>query len=228
MTPLMVRMVMGLSSVHVWGVDGKTDEAVLRMVQEIAALEISDPRSALLGQLAQTNIHQGISLTQGALIGPSDALTVEFPNSIHSPKVGSLWRSDAVFVSARLVFMVAVSKQLMHESLNEVLCSTCSILATMYAIQFLQRVPECMPPSLGVIVDMWDDPVAVLQETAHVLLASVTDLPMITQELQQTDKSTLIGSSEMRTILNVAQRGAAINPETLWMHQSDVSMCRFE
>ena len=222
-----MRLAMSLATLHVWGVDDKADLAVHQMMK---AAVLADPTaespSMRRGPLPRTG--RGYSLTQAIVYGASNAMTLNFPCHVkEEPVVGHLWLSNGDFVADYLVFMVAASKQLMHESMNEVVCSACSILATLYAIQFPQIIMDSCHPTLRRIVDLWDDSIAVLRETSRVLLASITDLNLIAQGLlEEKAESHLIGIKEIRTAQRLATDPSPIDPERLMKHQHEVRCVR--
>ena len=218
-----VRLAMSLATLHVWGVDDKADLAVHQMMK---AVVLADPTaespSMRRGPLPRTGT--GYSLTQGVVYGASNAMTLNFPCHVQEePVVGHLWLSNGDFVADYLVFMVATSKQLMHESMNEVVCSACSILATLYAIQFPQIIMDGCHPTLRRIVDLWDHSIAVLRETSRVLLASITDLNLIAEELSEKKaENPLIGVAEMRAVQKLAADLVPMDQERLMKYQHEV------
>lgn len=211
---LTFRIATCLSVLHVWGIDFKTDIAVSKMIEEITKLDnisVQTPQSS--------------KWTQGAIQGVENSITIEFPMHQISPSkridIGHLWKSNSEFVANRLVFIVALSKQLMHEGLNEVVCSACSLIATMYAIEFSQCVPNCCRPSLDHIVDLWHSSIAVVKETSRVLLASVTDLEVVMKEIHEGNTNDQFGTERIRKILQLKMQ-ASLEREDLIQYRQDV------
>jgi len=215
---LTVRATSSMSVLHVWGVDLKTDLHVLDMIGEMDVLRGGSPSSLdLIGATVQS------SLTQGVVFSVNEAITVDFPYSIEECKIGALWSSNSDFVADALVVMVALSKQLLHKGFNEVMCTTSSAIATMYAIQFLQLVPQCCNPSLGAVVLLWDDPVEILQDTSRVLLASLTDLAPMYESLTLGKEVTGPGSHEIKTLCTLSETPFnALSSISLTQHQREV------
>lgn len=215
---LTVRATSSMSVLHVWGVDSKTDSHVLDMIAEMDILRGGSSSSL---DPSHTTFHS--SLTQGVVFSSNGAITVDFPYSVKESKIGALWSSNSDFVAGALVVMVALSKQLLHKGFNEVMCTTSSAIATMYAIQFLQLVPQCCNPSLGVIVLLWDDPLDILQDTSRVLLASLTDLAPMYESLTLGEEVTGPGSREIKTLCTLSETPFnALSPISLTQHQKEV------
>eukprot|EP00210_Caulerpa_lentillifera_P002997 g2861.t1 len=209
-----------MSALHIWGVDSKTDSTVLDMIREMDIINGSPHKSSSITHLDLTS-HS--SLSQGVVFSSNRAITVDFPHSIKDSKIGALWASNPDFVAGWLVVMVSISKQLLHDGFNEVVCTTSSAIATMFAIQFLQLVPQCCSPSLGVIALLWDDPIDILKDTSRVLLASLTDLATMYELLSAGVEFTGPGSTEIKTIYKMGQdQPNALSAVSLTQHQMEI------
>lgn len=214
-----------LSLLHAWGIHYDTDVHLSRMLQSLCLTQQPSPRSLPSRgdqQAFQNSRHStcGISLTQGIVESDFGPVTVQVPYHVppvfspssklgensgnNSALIGPLWKHCPDFVGRELVCLVSVSKKLMQDGGNETVCSACSNLMRLYAIQFLQSVPQVCNPSLEVLVNLWEDPNPILKETTRVLLASMSNPgKLLSTEEVGGDNGRSVGQAEVREMMRL-------------------------
>ncbi|GMH39079.1 hypothetical protein BSKO_06977 [Bryopsis sp. KO-2023] len=227
-----------LSLLHAWGIQRDSD---IQLGTMLHALALTEPTSGAENPPppCAKDVAQGISLTQGVVESRHGAVTVQVPYHVDSvfssdgkvaesgaaqreAVAGPLWRHCPDFVARELVCLVAVSKKLMHDGLNETVCSACSSLVKLYAIEFLQSAPQVSDPSLDVLVQLWEDSNPILKETARVLLASMTD-PDQLMDMDDANGGRLLGSAEVKDVIELwAGVGSDYVPGTSPRHDAAI------
>lgn len=218
-----------LSLLHAWGIHYDTDIHLGKMLQSLCLTQQPSLKSSYsrgIQQTLQSSHHStyGISLTQGIVESDSGPVTVQVPYRVppvFSPSnkldegsrtsgalIGPLWKHCPDFVGRELVCLVSVSKKLMQDGSNETVCSACSNLMRLYALQFLQSVPQVCNPSLKVLVDLWEDPNPILKETTRVLLASMSNPEkLLGPEEAHEGSGRSIGQAEVREMMRLLKSG---------------------
>lgn len=169
-------------------------------------------------QSSEVKASPGICLAQGLVQSDLGPVAVQAPccvsSAVSHPRkgqekasdvsIGAFWRDCPKFVAQKLVGLVAISKKLMDDGSNEIVCSTCTQLVKFYALDFLEIMPQVCSPSLEALVDLWEDRNQFLKEASRVLIASMTN-PRELTESGSCNKDGICspGLSEMTEVIRV-------------------------
>ncbi|XP_059662273.1 uncharacterized protein LOC132308262 isoform X2 [Cornus florida] len=129
-----------LSFLHMWNVDYELDKLL------ITDMKLKIPENFIVAS---------------GLQGDRGSLTLAFPNLSATVE---LWKSSSEFCALRSLTMISLAQRMI--SLSHSCSAASSALAAFYTRNFAEKIPDIKPPSLQLLVSLWQD------ESEHVRMAA--------------------------------------------------------